>query len=244
MDDVGSVGTVPPMISLTPDECRVLGVLIEKELTTQEQYPLTLNVIVSGCNQKNNRDPVVSYDDDRAFDALDSLRQKGLVVRVDTHGSRVPKYRHEAMPKLQIDRFQLVILAELLLRGPQTLGEIRGRASRMHHLDTMEIVKESLGKLMNREQPLARQIAPSPGSRAERYGQLLCPDAHPIDAPASDAGVPEGAVAASPSNRSLTQRIEQLEGQVATMRTVLSRMAQALGEPDPFAGEDPVSGGQ
>jgi uncharacterized protein len=244
MDDVGSACTVPAMISLTPDECRVLGVLIEKELTTPEQYPLTLNAIVNGCNQKNNRDPVVSYDDDRAFDALDSLRQKGLVVRVDTHGSRVPKYRHEAMQKLQIDRFQLVILAELLLRGPQTLGEIRGRASRMHHLDTMEIVKESLGKLMNPEQPLARQIAPSPGSRAERYGQLLCPDAHPIDAPTSDAGVTEGAAAASPSNRSLTQRIEQLEGQVATMRTVLSRMAQALGEPDPFAGENPASGDQ
>src|SRR5688572_18491938 len=177
------------MISLTPDECRVLGVLIEKELTTPEQYPLTLNALVNGCNQKNNRDPVVSFDDDRAQDAVDSLREKGLLVRVDMHGSRVPKFRHEAMAKLQIDRFQLVVLAELLLRGPQTLGELRGRASRMHHLDTIEIVKESLGKLMNREEPLAREIAPSPGSRAERYGQLLCPDAHPIDGAASGGTV-------------------------------------------------------
>src|SRR5688572_3629218 len=173
------------MISLTPDECRVLGVLIEKELTTPEQYPLTLNALVNGCNQKNNREPVVSFDDDRTQDAVDSLREKGLLVRVDQHGSRVPKFRHEATGKLQLDRFQLVILAELLLRGPQTLGELRGRASRMHRLDSMEIVKESLGKLMNREEPLAREVSPSPGSRAERYGQLLCPDAHPIDVTAN-----------------------------------------------------------
>jgi hypothetical protein len=223
------------MISLTPDECRVLGVLIEKELTTPEQYPLTLNALVNGCNQKNNRDPVVSFDDDRAQDAVDSLREKGLLVRVDQHGSRVPKFRQEAMSKLQIDRFQLVILAELLLRGPQTLGELRGRASRMHHLDTIEIVKESLGKLMSREKPLARDIAPSPGSRAERYGQLLCPDAHPIDVAASGGTVGEGAGGGALSNRSMTQRIEELERQVAGMRTVISRMAQALGEPDPFA---------
>lgn len=230
------------MISLTPDECRVLGVLIEKELTTPEQYPLTLNAVVNGCNQKSNRDPVMSFDDDRAHDAVDSLREKGLVVRVDMHGSRVPKFRHEAMTKLQIDRFQLVILAELLLRGPQTLGELRGRASRMHHLDTLEIVRESLGKLMNREQPLAREIAPSPGSRAERFGQLLCPDAHPIDAPVSGGAETESIGAATLSNRSLTQRIDELERQVTTMRTVISRMAQALGEPDPFAEEQQVNG--
>jgi hypothetical protein len=223
------------MISLTPDECRVLGVLVEKELTTPEQYPLTLNALVNGCNQKNNRDPVVSFDEDRTQDAVDSLREKGLLVRVDQHGSRVPKFRQEAMAKLQIDRFQLVVLAELLLRGPQTLGELRGRASRMHHLDTIEIVRESLGKLMNREEPLVREVPPSPGSRAERYAQLLCPDAHPIDGPANGGVQAEGGgVSAAPSNRSLTQRIEELERQVATMRGVLSRMAQALGEPDPF----------
>ncbi len=221
------------MMLLTPDECRVLGVLIEKELTTPEQYPLTLNAVMNGCNQKSNRDPVVAFDDDRAHDAVESLRQKGLAVRVDTHGSRVPKYRHEAMAKLGLDRFQLVILAELMLRGPQTLGELRGRASRMHHLDTTELVRDSLAKLMQRDGPLAREIPPSPGSRAERYAQLLAPDAHPLEAPAGAVNA-DAATTALPSNRSLNDRIEQLEKQVQVMREAVRRMAVALGEADPF----------
>lgn len=226
------------MLTLTPDECRVLGVLIEKELTTPEQYPLTLNALVNGCNQKNNRDPVVQFEDNRVEDALDSLRANGLVVQVYLASSRVPKYRHQTSEKLQLTRYELVILAELLLRGPQTMGEIRGRASRMHHLDTLEVVKEMLDKLSARPEPLVRQIPPAPGSRAERYMQLLCPDAHPIDVPAAAPG------AAASSSRSISDRVERLEKMVEAMAGAMRRMAAALGEPDPLSGiETPPTGG-
>jgi uncharacterized protein YceH (UPF0502 family) len=110
------------MIQLTPEEARVLGVLIEKSLTTPEQYPLSLNAAVNGANQKNNRDPVISMSEDAAFDALEGLRDKGLVVRIDTPGARVHKYRHQAQEALHARTGEIAILAELLLRGPQTLG--------------------------------------------------------------------------------------------------------------------------
>lgn len=222
------------MIQLTPDECRVLGVLIEKELTTPANYPLSLNGLVDGSNQKNNRDPVVSFDEGRVFEAVESLRGKGIVVRVEQHGSRVSKYRHEAAAKLSLNRYELVILAELLLRGPQTMGELRGRASRMHHLDTLDVVKEMLGTMAGREVPLVRQIPPSPGSRAERYVQLLCPDAHPIDGPAMATSEAPTAVAGMPSNRSMTDRIDKLEAEVRELRGIVRRLATALGESDPF----------
>ena len=116
------------MVSLNADESRVLGVLIEKSTTTPEQYPLSLNAIVNGSNQKNNRDPVRTMTEDQCFDALESLREKGMVVRVDTPGSRVHKYRHNAGDVLHARTGELAILAELLMRGPQTVGELRGRA--------------------------------------------------------------------------------------------------------------------
>src|SRR3954468_4057060 len=119
------------MLELNVDESRVLGVLIEKATTTPEQYPLSLNAVTNGSNQKNNREPVRAMTEDQCFEALESLRTKGLVVRVDTHGSRVPKYRHNAGDVLRARTGELAILAELLLRGPQTVGELRGRASRM-----------------------------------------------------------------------------------------------------------------
>ena len=223
------------MISLTPDELRVLGVLIEKELTTPEQYPLTANAAVNGCNQKSNRDPVVSFDEDRVLDALESLRGKGLVVQTYLAGSRVPKYRHEAATKLPVNRYEMVILAELMLRGPQTIGEIRGRASRMHQLNSLEVVKEMLDQLKARPEPLVRELPPVPGSRAERYMQLLCPDAHPIDAPAAAA-----VSAGQASNRSMSQRIDELEQQVSVLRDAVRKLAAALGEPDPVGEADQV----
>src|ERR1700726_4571649 len=120
------------MLHLTPDESRVLGVLIEKATTTPDQYPLSLNAVVNGANQKNNRDPVMIIEEGRAFEALESLRTKGLVVRSDMAGSRVKKSRQQASEVLHARPAEIALMAELLLRGPQTLGELRGRASRMH----------------------------------------------------------------------------------------------------------------
>lgn len=219
------------MIELLPDECRVLGVLIEKALTTPEQYPLSLNATVNGVNQKNNRWPVQAIDEDRTLDALQGLRGHGLVVQVDQVGSRVHKYRHEAGAKLNLNPRELAVMAELLLRGPQTLGELRGRASRMHPLESLDMVKNILHELMARAEPLVRQVSPEPGSRAERFAQLLCPDLHPLDAP-----VPAEGATATPAGESITQRVTRLEAEVATLRQALQRLAQAVGEPDPLAG--------
>lgn len=219
----------------------MLGVLVEKELTTPEQYPLTLNAATNGANQKNNRDPVVAWPDTVVEDALEGLREKGLVVRVDTHGSRVPKYRQEATAKLALDRYELILMAELMLRGPQTLGELRGRASRMHHLDSIEFVRETLEKLAARPEPLVRRLPPSPGSRAERYVQLLCPDAHPIDVPASatsDAASP-APVPPAPSGPPLADRVAALEAKVDALTAALRNLATSLGEGDPLAGPGP-----
>jgi uncharacterized protein YceH (UPF0502 family) len=219
------------MDELTADECRVLGVLVEKAFTTPDQYPLTLNAVVNGCNQKNNRDPITSIDETRAFDALESLRAKKLVIRADMAGSRVNKYKHTANDVLHVRAGELAVLAELLLRGPQTLGEIRGRASRMHPLESLEVVKNLLEALMQREQPLAKQIPPAPGSRAERYVQLLSPALYPEDPVASPLASNDEP---SQAQSSLQERLMALEAEVAALRSALSKLAIAVGEPDPF----------
>ncbi|HEY8669012.1 MAG TPA: YceH family protein [Tepidisphaeraceae bacterium] len=230
------------MLILTANEARVLGVLVEKAQTTPEQYPLTLNAATNGANQKNNRDPVMNLSDDDVLDALNALRDKKLVVRVDLAGSRVPKYRHSATDGLGITMRELIILAELLLRGPQTVGELRGRASRMHPLESMEMVTSVLQTLMTRPEPLVRELPPSPGSRAQRYVQLLSPDAHPTELTASTA-IPAGPIATPSLHAPLADRVTQLEHEVATLRDALRRLAASVGEPDPLNVTAPPSAG-
>src|SRR5687768_17301984 len=170
------------MTELTPAESRVLGVLVEKAFTTPEQYPLSLNAVVSGANQRNNRHPVLAMTDDEAFEALEGLRGKGLVIRIEAGaGSRVHRFRHNANEALHVRAGELAVLAELLLRGPQTQGELRGRASRMAPMDSLDVVRDMLRALRERPEPLVRELPPSPCSRAERYAQLLCPDLHALD---------------------------------------------------------------
>jgi uncharacterized protein YceH (UPF0502 family) len=219
------------MIELTPDESRVLGVLIEKAMTTPDQYPLTLNAVVNGSNQKNNRDPVLILDDNRAFEALEGLRAKKLVVRADMAGSRVNKYKHLSVEALAARTAEVAILAELLLRGPQTLGELRGRASRMHPFESLDAVKNMLTALMTREEPLVRELPPAPGSRAERYVQLLCPDLHPLDAASTEGGTSTAPV---PSG-GLTARVDALAAEVAMLKAALRKLAASIGEPDPIS---------
>jgi uncharacterized protein len=223
------------MLQLTPDESRVLGVLIEKALTTPDQYPLSLNAITNGSNQKNNRDPVTAMTDDQCFAAVEGLRTKSLVIRVDTVGSRVHKYRHNAIDALHVRTGEAAILAELLLRGPQTIGELRGRASRMVPMESPEAVKELLRALSERPEPFVKQVPPSPGSRAERYAQLLCPDLHAIEARAAEGAAP--AAATQPMPPGLSERVEKLEAEVTHLRDVVRKLASALGEVDPFAAD-------
>lgn len=208
------------MISLTPHECRALGVLVEKAQTTPQQYPLTLNALTSGCNQKNNREPVMELSDEQVQEALDGLRHKGLAREVMLTGSRVEKFRHVARETLEIDTRELVILAELLMRGPQTIGELRNRASRMHALETTDVVKNILDALMNRPEPFVKDLPPAPGDRAPRYMQLLCPEAHPIDAVPVRSAVMPATAGATPSNE-IVQRLERLEREVEQIKQVL-----------------------
>lgn len=212
-------------MTLTPDECRVLGVLIEKQMTTPDQYPLSLNTLTNGANQKNNRDPVLEMSERDCFSALETLREKGLVIRSDMVGSRVNKYRHQANEVLRLRPEQQALLAELLLRGPQTLGELRARASRMTLLESTDYVKQMLQGLMDRSEPLVRLIPPSPGSRAERYAQLLCPDLHPLHTPVSSSTISP----TSPEFPDLTSRVEHLEKELEEIKSNLHELRVALG---------------
>jgi len=215
------------MITLTADEARVLGVLIEKAQTTPDQYPLSLNAIVNGANQKNNRFPNLEMTEGVAFEAAEGLREKQLAARVDQVGGRVHKYRHTATEALHARTAELAILAELLLRGPQTLGELRGRASRMHPLESIDRVKDMIRALSERPERYVEELPPSPGSRAERYVQLLCPGLHPISETATGASAPAApALAAS----GLAQRVMKLEAQARSLAELLSKLASAVGE--------------
>lgn len=227
------------MVTLTKDECRVLGVLVEKALTTPAQYPLTLNAVTLGCNQKNNRDPVSNFSEERVFDAMDKLRQRGLARELMLSGSRVPKFRHMAREVLEVSTPELVILSELMLRGPQTLGELRGRASRMHPIESLEECQAIIDALRGKAEPMVKELPPAPGSRAKRYVQLLCPDLHPLDHVGS-GGDDAGETDAAPSELTggaraeLEGRLERLEAEVQTLRLALQKLASAVGESDPL----------
>ncbi|HWB20303.1 MAG TPA: YceH family protein [Phycisphaerales bacterium] len=219
------------MIALTPNECRVLGVLIEKAQTTPGQYPLTLNGMVNGANQKQNRDPVMNLDEERVQDAVDGLRSKGLAREVILTGSRVDKYRHVTRDVLKVNDAQVVILAELLLRGPQTVGEIRGRASRMHPLDSTEMVARELEEMRDRTEPLVKDLPPMPGDRAARYMQLLCPNLHDVNAVRrSETSEDPGHVVISGGRADgFAERIDKLEGEVEMLRSEVAKLKEALG---------------
>lgn len=220
------------MIQLNPTECRVLGVLVEKAQTTPGQYPLTLNSIVTGSNQRSNRHPVTDLTEEEVLEAIDTLKAKDLMREVIMSGSRVPKFRHVARETLNVSTSELVVLTELLLRGPQTVGEIRGRASRMHPLESMEITENVLTSLRDREHPLVRELSPEPGSRASKWTQLLCPHLHPMgSAPAREDSDEDRNIAThGTSTSSLAARVETLEREVAELK----REIQALrGSPVP-----------
>jgi len=219
------------MLQLKPDECRVLGVLIEKALTTPQQYPLSLNSLTVGCNQKNCRSPLTNFDDDRVFDAVESLRNKGFVREAMLSGSRVAKFRHIARETLNVETPALVVLAELMLRGPQTAGELRGNASRMHPIESLDALQAVLTSLMKCDPPMVREL---PGGHARRFAQLLCPDLHSLDEPSTPAQshsseTQAGAPASSPASAGLASRVDALEHEVQRLKEALHRLALESG---------------
>ncbi len=192
--------------TLDADEVRVLGALLEKEVTTPEYYPLSLNALLNACNQKSNRDPVVHFDEDTVERVVYTLREKGLLLNITGAGSRVPKYGHRLSEKLNLGRRELAVLCELMLRGPQTLGELRTRAERMHPFDDLAEVESVLERMPE----LVTKLPRRPGEKEARYAHLLS------GAPALEASLAEHAPAASGLTRA--DRIAELEAEVAELR--------------------------
>jgi uncharacterized protein len=160
-------------ILLNEVEARIVGCLIEKEATTPEYYPLTLNALVSACNQKSNRFPVVEYDEKVINEALETLREKNIVYVFYGSTSRVPKYKHILPKLLEIDRHEVAILCILMLRGFQTVGELRERSQRIYEFVSLDEVHQTLNDLIGREDPLITELPKQPGQKEARYAHLL-----------------------------------------------------------------------
>src|ERR1700751_4369369 len=167
--------SMPPTqpIRLTPSEARVLGALIEKEVTTPEYYPLSLNALINACNQRSNREPVMDLDEEAVRLALHGLEDDGLAGRARSADGRVTKYEHWLGEAFNFSRAETALVCVLLLRGPQTPGELRGRTERMHRFEELSDVQSTLQRLMQREPPLVMVLPRQPGTKEARYAHLL-----------------------------------------------------------------------
>jgi len=192
--------------NLHPVEVRVLGALLEKDMATPEYYPLTLNALQNACNQKSSRDPVVNYDEDTVAQAVELLKNKGLVIRISGAGHRVEKFGHRLGEKLNLGRRELAVLCVLMLRGPQTVGELRGRTERMHDFADMDEVEHVLNSLAQRDEPLV--------ARASR-GRWV----HLFSGEPDLSAEPQPSAAAPSSN--LEERVATLEREVAELKSAL-----------------------
>jgi uncharacterized protein YceH (UPF0502 family) len=200
-------------------EARVLGALLEKEITTPDYYPLSLNALVNACNQKSNRDPVMNLDEDAVRNALRVLHDNSLARSVSAADSRVTKYEHRLQEAFNFDRREASIFCELLLRGPQTPGELRSRAERMHHFDDLGEVQSALQRLMSRQPPLVKVLARQPGTKESRYIHLLSGDVEPV----SSLGVHE---APAVTGRENADKLSRLELEVAELRKDIADLKQ------------------
>ena len=216
-------------MELTPEEVRVLGCLAEKELTTPQQYPLTLNALVAGCNQSSNRDPVVSYDERTVEQAVTRAKERGLARFIHpSHGRSVLRYRHELVEQLGIDRRQLALLTVLMLRGPQTPGELRARTERTAELDGIGEVEAELAALARREDPLVSKLGRAPGQKEERFVHCLSsvPAAVPV-APAPSVVRPSPASA--PASVEVAEELARLRRDLDALRQELDELRGQLG---------------
>ena len=198
---------------LTDVETRVLGALVEKQLTTPEYYPLTLNALTAACNQKNNRYPVTSYNENEVSAAVETLREKNLVYVFYGSTSRVPKYKHVVPEVLHLTPPETAIVCVLMLRGPQTPGELRGNASRLHEFNGLDEVEETLAGLITHEpDPLVVRLPRQPGQKEVRFAHLLsgAPAEIPLEAVSPAAPIP--------SRQTLEQKVDALAAEVESLR--------------------------
>jgi uncharacterized protein len=205
-------------LQLSSTEVRVLGALVEKEITTPEYYPLSLNALVNACNQKSNREPVLTLDDEAVRKALRSLTDQSL-ARSAGGNSRVAKFEHRLNELYNFHRHEIAVLCVLMLRGPQTPGELRPRAERMYAFQDLEAVHSALNLLMRREPPLVRVLARQPGTKESRFMHLLSGDVTPESLSTTPADSLEP-VSEAVSTRD-RERIEQFEAEVAELRREL-----------------------
>jgi uncharacterized protein len=201
-------------------EVRVLGALIEKEIATPEYYPLTLNALVNACNQRSNRDPVVDFDEPAVEQALDGLRKKKLAATLSGAGIRVPKHRQLLSEGLNLGRRELALMCELMLRGPQTVGELHSRAERLHRFDGLEEVESCLQRLIERQpDPLVVRLPRQPGTKESRYAHLLSGEVSSVEAPPEPPRPRQDRFAALEAEISLLRReVEDLKRQFADFR--------------------------
>jgi uncharacterized protein YceH (UPF0502 family) len=206
--------------TLTENEVRVLGALIEKDNTTPEYYPLSLNALVNACNQKSNRDPVMQLNENAVRDALSGLQEHRLAGPAGGADSRVTKYEHRTQEVFNFTRGEVAVLCVLLLRGPQTPGELRGRTERMHHFETLDDVQSALQKLMQRQPPLAKVLPRQPGTKESRYVHLLAGDV-------AVAELPQMTAAASQDSGD-GERMARLEEEVGALRREVGELREQL----------------
>ena len=197
-------------VHLSDVEARVFGSLMEKELTTPDYYPLSLNALVNACNQKSNREPFVHYDDATVLAAIDLLRDKRLALRITGGDNRVPKYSHRAYETLNLGKREISLLCVLLLRGPQTAAELKERTGRMHEFDDMESVEGCLNRMATEEHgSLVKRIERQPGMREPRWAHLLCGE---------PAVVPEAGTVSHLHPEPLASRVERLETEIEELK--------------------------
>ncbi|HVB91849.1 MAG TPA: YceH family protein [Acidimicrobiales bacterium] len=215
---------------LRAEEARVLGTLVEKQFTTPQQYPLTLTALVAACNQTTNRDPVVVYDETTVLAAIDDLKRQRLARAVlPSHGRSVVRYRHVLDETLALDRRQCALVAVLLLRGPQTLGELRIRTDRMADFDGLEGVMSELGSLASREEGLASNLGRGPGQKEERWSCPLVGPVAGIDLPSAAEG-PEQADGVEAVPLDVGTALAILRSEVSELRDELRALQERLGD--------------
>ena len=210
---------------LTDIEVRVLGSLIEKQITTPEYYPLTLNALTIACNQKNNRSPVTAYTDGEVEEALNGLREKNLAYVFHGSTSRVPKYKHVAAEVLQLAPPELAVMCSLMLSGAQTVGEIRTRASRMHTFVNLEEVEDTLRALTTRDpDPLVMRLPRQAGQKEARFAHLIAGE------PNVDQLVPEELAPRATRRGQDAERLEKLEQQIEALATEFENLRRQFEE--------------
>lgn len=209
-------------LQLSDVEVRVLGALVEKEITTPEYYPLSLNALLNACNQKSNRDPVMTLNEDDVRQAVRSLTDQAM-VRSATGDSRVPKFEHRLNELYNFHRHEIAVLCVLLLRGPQTPGELRTRTERMYSFEDLEAAHSALHHLMRREPPLVKVLPRQPGTKESRYMHLFSGDTMPASHADSEQAAESPRVAGSSPD---AQRIAQLESEIVELRRELETLRE------------------